>query len=98
VAAEQAGLQQPLTADSLARWVVESNSQLQAIQAAAEAAAFRIEPAASLPDPMLSYGLAPLTHNAEHGLNQRLDISQKFPLPGTLRARESAARFEAIAR
>lgn len=86
-----------LTADGLAAWVLEANPGLAAIQAAAEAAAFRIDPAGSLDDPMLSYGVAPLTSNGDRGLNQKVDFSQKVPWPGTLAARESAARYDALA-
>lgn len=86
-----------LTAESLALLVLEANPGLAAMEAAAEAAAFGIEPAGSLDDPMLTYGAAPLTARANRGLNQRVDISQKIPWPGTLAARESAARFEAVA-
>ena len=88
---------QPMTADDLASWVLEANPGLAAIEAAAEAAAYRIEPAGSLDDPMLSYAVAPLTANADRSLNQKVDFSQKIPWPGTLAARESAARFEAVA-
>ena len=83
-----------MTADDLVSQVLEANPGLAAIEAAAEAAAYRIEPAGSLDDPMLSYAVAPLT---APGLNQNVDISQKIPWPGTLAARESAARFEAVA-
>ena len=91
------GADQPMTADDLASWVLEANPGLAAIEAAAEAAAYRIEPAGSLDDPMLSYAVAPLTANADRSLNQKVDFSQKIPWPGTLAARESAARFEAVA-
>lgn len=85
-----------LTAEILAAWVLEANPGLSAIQAAAESAAFRVDPAGSLDDPMLSYGVAPLTSGADRGLNQRIDFSQKIPWPGTLAAREAAARYEAV--
>ncbi len=88
---------QAMTADDLAAWALEANPGLAATEAAAEAAAYRIEPAASLDDPMLSYGVAPLTGGADRSLNQRVDVSQKIPWPGTLTARESAARFETVA-
>jgi outer membrane protein TolC len=88
---------QPMTADDLASWVLEANPGLAAINAAAEAAAYRIEPAGSLDDPTLSYAVAPLTASADRSLNQKIDFSQKIPWPGTLAARESAARFEAVA-
>jgi outer membrane protein TolC len=85
-----------LTADGLASWVLEANPGLAAIQAAADSAAHRIDPAGSLDDPVLSYGLAPLTASAHRSLNQKLDFSQKIPWPGTLAAREAAARYEAV--
>jgi len=87
---------QGLTANNLASWVIEANPGLAAIQAAAEAAAYRIDPAGSLDDPTLNYGVAPLTAGADRGLNQKLDFSQKIPWPGTLAAREAAARHEAV--
>lgn len=86
-----------LTADDLASWVLEVNPGLSAIQSAAEAAAYRVEPAGSLDDPMLRYAVAPLTANADRSLNQQLSFSQKLPWPGTLAARKAAARHEAVA-
>lgn len=86
-----------LTAEVLAAWVLEANPGLAAIQAAAESAAYRVDPAGSLDDPMLSYGIAPLTAGADQRLNQSIDFSQKLPWPGTLAAREAAARYEAVA-
>ena len=96
---EQAGpaAGQPLTAEQLAVWVLEANPGLAAIQAAAQAAAYRIDPAGSLDDPMFAYGAAPLTADSNRGLNQKLEFSQKIPWPGTLAAREAAARHEAVA-
>jgi hypothetical protein len=87
----------PLTADGLASWVLEVNPGLSAIQSAAAAAAYRVEPAGSLDDPMLRYAVAPLTYDADRSLNQQFAFSQNFPWPGTLAARESAARHEAVA-
>tara|TARA_R110002096_G_scaffold364311_1_gene557385 strand:- start:29100 stop:30380 length:1281 start_codon:yes stop_codon:yes gene_type:complete len=86
-----------LTAEGLAARVLEANPGLVAIEAAAEAAAYRVDPAGSLDDPMLSYGVAPLTADADRSLNQRVDFNQKIPWPGTLAARESAARYDALA-
>lgn len=86
-----------MTADGLASRILEANPGLVAIEAAAEAAAFRVDPAGSLDDPMLSYGVAPLTAGGDRGLNQRVDFNQKIPWPGTLAARESAARYDALA-
>lgn len=86
-----------LTAEGLVAWVLEANPGLVAIEAAAESAAFRIDPAGSLDDPVLSYGAAPLTASGDRGLNQRIDFSQRIPWPGTLAAREAAARYDAVA-
>lgn len=91
------GAGQPITAEQLAAWVLEANPGLAAAQAAAESAAYRVDLAGALDDPMLSYGAAPGTANSNRGLNQKLDFSQKIPWPGTLAAREAAARHEAVA-
>lgn len=88
---------QHLTVEQLISWVLEANPGLAATQAAAEAASYRIDPAGSLDDPMLSYGIAPLTHESNRGLNQKFDFSQKIPWPGTLAARKTAARHDASA-
>jgi cobalt-zinc-cadmium efflux system outer membrane protein len=88
---------QSLSAAQLAAWVLERNPGLQAAKAAARAAAYRIDPAGSLDDPTLSYAAAPNTTGSPGGLQQRVEIAQKLPWPGTLAARESQARFEAIA-
>jgi outer membrane protein TolC len=85
----------PLTGDALASMVLEANPGLAAAAAAAEAAAHRIEPAGSLEDPMLSYAVAPLTAGADRSLHQSIEVSQRIPWPGTLAARESAARYQA---
>lgn len=86
-----------LTADRLVAMVLDANAGLAAADAAANAAAHRVEPAGALDDPMLSYGVAPLTAGADRSLNQSIDVSQKIPWPGTLAARESAARHGEIA-
>jgi outer membrane protein, heavy metal efflux system len=86
-----------LTAETLVQWVIEANPGLSAAEAAAEAAAFRIEPAGSLEDPMLSYEVAPLTAGDNRSLHQNIAVSQVIPWPGTLAAREAAARHESVA-
>ncbi len=88
---------QHLTAEKLAEWVIKANPGLASMQAAAEAAAHRINPAGSLDDPRLSYGIAPLTSGSDTGRDQKFEFSQKIPWPGTLAARESVARHEAVA-
>lgn len=84
-------------AEQLAAWVLDANPGLAAIQAAADASSYRIDPAGSLDDPVLSYGVAPRTIGAHRRLNYKVDISQTIPWPGTLAAREAVARHEADA-
>lgn len=84
-----------MTADELVRRVLENNPGLAAAGAATEAAFYRVEPAGSLDDPMLGYGVAPLTASADRSLNQRIEFSQRIPWPGTLAAREAEARHDA---
>ncbi|HEX7011533.1 MAG TPA: TolC family protein [Steroidobacteraceae bacterium] len=88
---EPLSLDEPLTADALVAWVLRENRGLDAAEAAAQAAAYRIEPAGSLDDPMLNVGAAPRSSE------QNIDFSQRLPWPGTLKAREAAARYEATA-
>lgn len=85
---------QTFTADNLVAWVLEANPGLAAIEAAAEAAAYRVDPASSLDDPTFSYAVAPLTASADRSLNQKFEFRQEIPWPGTLPARESAARYD----
>jgi len=83
-----------LSAEALVDQVVAANPSVAALASAAEAARYRVEPAGSLDDPMLSYGLAPRTLDSDR-LNQRFEFSQRIPWPGTLGARETVARHEA---
>ena len=87
-----------LTADLLVAMVMRENPGIAELSAAAEAAAFSVEPAGSLDDPVFSYAFAPRTFGREgQGLNQKIELSQSIPWPGTLAAREQAARSSAIA-
>ena len=87
-----------LTADLLVAMVMHVNPGIAELSAAAEAAAFSVEPAGSLDDPVFSYAFAPRTFGREgQGLNQKIELSQSIPWPGTLAAREQAARSSAIA-
>lgn len=87
-----------VTADSLVALVLRVNPGIAELSAAAEAAAFGVAPAGSLDDPDLSYAFAPRTFGREgQGLNQRIELSQRIPWPGTLAARERAARASAMA-
>lgn len=83
-----------LSADVLVERVVEANPSVVALASAAEAARYRVGPAGSLDDPMLSYGIAPRTVDSDR-VNQRVEFSQRIPWPGTLDAREAVARHEA---
>ncbi len=87
-----------LSADRLVAMVLQENPGIAELSAAAEAAAFRVEPAGSLDDPVFSYAFAPRTFGREgQGLNQKIELSQSIPWPGTLAAREQAARSLASA-
>ena len=81
-----------LSANTLVTMVLQENPGIAELIAAAEAAAFSVEPAGSLDDPVFSYAFAPRTFGREgQGLNQKIEISQSIPWPGTLGAREHAA-------
>lgn len=90
-----------LTAKQLVDWVLQRNPGLEELQAAVTEAASRVLPAASLEDPQLSYAFAPETVNgfdrangSSGGFNQRIELSQAIPWPGTLALREEQARSE----
>jgi len=85
-----------LTEAELVEQVLQANPGLASLRAAAEAAIYRIEPAGSLDDPMVSYAAAPRTAGSGR-LNQRVEFSQRIPWPGTLDTREAVARYEAAA-
>ncbi len=87
-----------LTPDSLVDLVLRVNPGIAELSAAAEAAVFSVEPAGSLDDPVFSYAMAPRTFGREgQGLNQKIELSQSIPWPGTLAAREQSARSSATA-
>lgn len=87
-----------LTPEALVGAVLERNSGLGARAAGVDAARYRIEVERALDDPTLSYGFAPRTFGREgQGLNQRIEMSQPLPWPGTLAARENIARRRALA-
>ncbi len=87
-----------LTPDSLVELVLRVNPGIAELSAAAEAASFSAETAGSLDDPDFSYAFAPRTFGREgRGLNQKIELSQRIPWPGTLAAREQAALSSALA-
>lgn len=85
-----------LNPERLVAAVLARNPGIDALRAAARAAAARVEPAGALKDPQLSYALAPRTIGGT-GLGQRITLSQPIPWPGTLALRERAARRRAKA-
>ena len=85
-----------LTPDRLVQEVLQRNPGIDAMQAASDAAGARIESAGALDDPMVSYAMAPNTAGGpRQGLNQNVQVSQKFPWPGTLDLRSRMATAEA---
>lgn len=85
-----------LSVERLVSDVLRDNPGIAAMRAAADAAGARIESAGALDDPMVSYLIAPNTAGEPNrGLNQNLQISQKFPWPGTLDLRSAVASAEA---
>jgi outer membrane protein TolC len=93
-----------LSEKQLVEWVLERNPGLEELQAAVKEAASRVLPAASLDDPQLSYAFAPETINGfrradgtTRGFNQRIELTQSIPWPGTLALREEQARSEVTA-
>lgn len=91
------GANQQLTPTGLVDAVLARNPGIKALEAAAQAAEFRIAPAGALDDPNLSYAAAPETAGGPRGLQQRFELSQPFPWPGKLALREEAARRRAAA-
>lgn len=85
-----------LTPHELVREVWQQNQGIAAMQAAVDAANAQTEAAGALPDPMLSYQLAPATLGAPGmRVGQSVQFSQSIPWPGTLDLRTDAARAEA---
>ncbi|HUF73661.1 MAG TPA: TolC family protein [Gammaproteobacteria bacterium] len=82
---------QSLTVDALVAAVISESPRLAAIDALAEAAAYRVEVAGAFDDPTLSLATAPRSSDSN------IDVSQRLPWPGTLRARESAAESDVLA-
>lgn len=93
-----------LSQKQLVEWVLERNPGLEQLQAAIDEAASRIVPAGSLDDLQLSYAFAPETIDGfrradgmARGFNQRIELTQSIPWPGTLDIREEQARSKVTA-
>jgi len=86
----------PLERQSLVSAVLQRNPSLEAMREGWQALQQREPQARALEDPMLSYGLAPLSIGSGRvNLGQEVRLSQRFPYPGTLRLRADVARAEA---
>ena len=85
------------TPTGLVNAVLTRNPGIKALEAAAQAAEFRIAPAGALDDPSLSYNAAPETAGGPRGLQQRFELNQPLPWPGKLALREETARWRAAA-
>jgi len=88
---------EPFTPEVLSDLALARNPGVEALQAAARAAEFRVAPAGALEDPLLSYSAAPDTVGGPRGLEQRIELTQPLPWPGKLGLREEAARQRAAA-
>jgi len=97
---------QQITATQLVKAVLIRNPGLSAMRSAVEAVRAKIGPAGALDDPMLAYALAPetvggfrTTGGRLRGLNQRIELSQAIPWPGTLdlRSKTATAETESVA-
>ena len=86
-----------LTPTGLVNAVLARNPGIKALEAAAQAAEFRIAPAGALDDPSLNYYAAPETAGGSRGLQQRFELNQPLPWPGKLALREDTARWRAAA-
>ena len=103
-AAQAAGDDDPLAGlgvlqrDDLVRAVLERNPGLESARQAWRAAAARPAQAGALDDPMLTYGLAPLSlGSGEAGFGQELRVEQPIPGYGRRALRRSEAEAEAEA-
>ena len=87
-----------LDRETVIRAVIERNPSIEAARQAWEVAREREPQLASLGDPTISYGFAPLSIGAgDVRYGQIIGLSQRFPYPGKLGLRGEVARFEAEA-
>lgn len=93
-----APVEQALDRDALVAEVLARNPSLAAAREALAAAAERPAQASALPDPTVSYALAPLSiASGDVDFGQRLAVEQMLPYPGKRRLRGAAAGAEAEA-
>ncbi len=86
-----------LTPQALIAAIEANNPDLRSVAAAAEAAAFRIEPAGALGDPTFSYGVAPNSIGSDIGVRHIGQFSQSLPWPGKRDLRRTIATHTADA-
>jgi len=99
VGAERLFAAEQLSRRDLIATVLERNPTILAMREAWKAARERPIQAATLDDPMASYGIAPLSIGSSRvDFGETAELSQRFPWPGKLRLRGEAAQHEAAAR
>lgn len=87
-----------LSRNLLVRTVLERNPSLEAARQAWRAAAARPAQAGALADPMLSYGIAPLSiGSSDVNFGQEIRVEQPIPDPGRRSLRRTQAEAEAEA-
>jgi len=82
---------------ALVEAVLTRNPNVEAARQAWRAALAEYPQATSIEDPMLSYGVAPLSLSGDVPFGQRVELSQKLPWPGKRRLAGEAALAEAEA-
>lgn len=87
----------PLERAALVEAVLARNPSVEAARQGWAAALAGYDQATSLDDPMASYMFAPLTISGDARYGQVIQVSQRFPFPGTLRLRGAVALAEAQA-
>jgi outer membrane protein TolC len=81
--------EEPLTLDSLLSEVAHRNPRLRATEAAAQAAAARVDEASTLPDPVLqlgvmNFGIPDLNTDMASSMAPSVQLMQMVPFPGKL--------------
>ena len=85
----------PLTLDEYLTQVDTANPGLSAAQQRTEAQRNRVKPAGTLDDPFIAFGVDEIPFGENNAQAYRYQISQSFPFPGKLRAREKIAALKA---
>jgi len=76
--------------------ILQANPQLEVARAVWQASTAKIKQQGALNDPILAYGLAPLTIDSDStDFAHQVQLSQKFPWPGKLALQSDAAMLNA---